>query len=111
MVMSGSVVVGCTVNTKWSGGLSANTVASHALGAPMNHVHCGSADPTADVTVYSPSVFSAASDIVMRGVKPAGPFIPYRPDIETPHASAPAPIAMAPGSAVAAAEAEAAAEW
>src|SRR6266576_1293985 len=48
MATSGSVVVGCTVNTKCSGGLSASTVASHALGALKNQVHCGSADPTAD---------------------------------------------------------------
>src|SRR3989442_8449404 len=56
MVARGSVVLGWTVNTRCSGGLSATTVASHVPGFcwVKYHVHCGSTEP-APCTAYSPS--------------------------------------------------------
>src|SRR6266480_2960928 len=46
MAMSGSVVVGCTVNPRCCcAGLSATTLASQVPGEAKNHVHSGSIDP------------------------------------------------------------------
>src|SRR2546425_9021952 len=102
MVARGSVVLGWTVNTRCSGGLSATTVASHVPGFcwVKYHVHCGSTEP-APCTAYSPSATIAASDSVARLVNAGGGATPTRSfDMVTPYASAPAPTGIAPGSAV-----------
>ena len=101
MVCIGSVVRGCAVNTRCViAGLSVSTVASHVLGALKYHVHWGSTEPALAITVYSPSATINESDWATMSVKPAGGAKPTRPFvIETACASAPAPTAIAPGSA------------
>jgi hypothetical protein len=80
--------------------LRERTDASHVLGWLKNQVHCGSTVPAAPCMAYSPSAFMEASDSVLTFEKPGGGSRPTTPfDSVTPYASAPALIAMAPGSA------------
>ena len=101
MVRRGNVVLGCTVNARCGGGLSVITLASHVLGELKFQVQCGSTEPTLDDTRYWPSSLIYASDPAPPMlVKPDGGSVGTTPsDIVTAYASAPAPMATAPGAA------------
>src|SRR2546425_257438 len=107
MALPAVALLGWTAKTRWvaGGGTSESTVASQVRGAAgesNNQVHCGSTAPAAVGRATSPSLFMNVWDCVERREKPPGPESPAVAsfDIVTPYASAPAPIAIAPGSAI-----------
>src|SRR6266550_440479 len=114
IVMPGSsVLLGCTRNARWVVcGLSATTLANQVLGDWNDQVHCGSTEPAAFATVYSPSNFTTASHVAVIGEKPgASARSTTAFAIVTPYASAPASRGIAPGSAIVVVEPIPVAEW
>src|ERR1041384_2887418 len=85
IVISGSVVLGCTVNTRCGGGLSASAVASHECSDVKYQFHRGSAEPPPGKTAYSASALIAASPTSVMLVNPGGGSVPTTPsDMVTP---------------------------
>src|SRR5579859_8186286 len=96
----GSVVRGCTVKTRCSGGLSASAPASHECGDVKYQVQRASAEPPLGSTWYSPSALIKVSETSSILVKPGGGSVPTTPsDSVTPYATAPTPTGMVPASA------------
>src|SRR6266568_966473 len=85
MVISGSVVLGCTAKTRCGGGLSARVAASQECGDVKYQFQLGSAEPPLGKTAYWASALMAASPTSVMLVKPGGGSVPTTPsDIVTP---------------------------